>query len=105
MTLTDSDIAIARMRAEADQHRAEVLDARRGESVTAPRGGEPCIVAAVFGDESRLVSHDGGMPRDGEWCTHDAPNAMYFEYVGGDNDGSHGWYDAHDSCMRVFQWG
>lgn len=103
--LDQSEAFIARMRAEADQHRAEVLDAKRLDAVTAPRGGEPCIVAAILGDEGRIVSHDGGMPIDEQWCHHEAPNASYFEYVGGVNDGLHGWYDAHDECRRVFQWG
>jgi hypothetical protein len=93
------------MQQEADQQRAEVMDAHLGDNVTAPRGGEPCIVAAIYPDGGRLVSHGGSYPADFiGWCRCESePDARYFEFVGGREDGSHGWYDAR--CSRVFQWG
>lgn len=105
MTLSDSDTFLARMRAEADQHLAEVLDAKVGDHVTAPRGGEPCILVRIFRDGGRLLTHDGTAPADFRpWCAcKTQPDARYFEQVGGQEDGSHGWFDAR--CGKVFQWG
>ena len=103
--MNDGDAFIARLIAEADQNRAAVLDAKQGDAVTAPRGGEPGVVAIAYRDGARLVTHDGTYPADFQpWCTCEGqPDARYFEFVGGVNDGSHGWFDAR--CRLVFQWG
>jgi hypothetical protein len=90
---------------EGRQNKEEVMNASVGDAVIAPRGGEEGFVALIAKDGGRLVTHDGGYPSTFEgWCQcKGQPDGRYFEFVGGESNGSHGWWDAR--CGRVFQWG
>ena len=86
----------------------DVMAARKGSTVTAPRGGQQVLVVQSYRDGSKLLTTDGQRVQFDELCSHTLPEgeqAIYVEIVGGPRAGVHGWAHRARNCNRLFQVG